>query len=192
MWYKKNILENCESAGVSGEAPAFFLGWEMAMKAKRKGAAAGGKRGVPAPKSGQWTKEKQEIFFRELAIVCNVAAALRAANLVRASRSVYDRRKRDPEFRTAWDEAICESYAMMELEMLERSRFGDNRPPPANEKERKLREVPNSTGLTLLKMHQGQVRGRAPSAQRPMRGAKLRDELEARLSEISRRLGGIG
>jgi hypothetical protein len=76
--------------------------------------------------------------------------------------------------------------------MLERSRFGDDRPPPASETEKKLREVPTSLGLQLLKMHQGQVRGRAPSAQRPMRGAKLRDELEARLSEISRRLGGIG
>ncbi len=46
--------------------------------------------------------------------------------------------------------------------------------------------------MSLLKMHQSRVKGRAPSAQRPMRGAKLRDELEARLAEISRRLGGIG
>jgi hypothetical protein len=76
--------------------------------------------------------------------------------------------------------------------MLERSRFGDNRPAPKTEAEKKLREVPTSLGLSLLKMHRGEVRGRAPSAQRPMRGAKLRDQLEARLSEISRRLGGIG
>lgn len=154
-------------------------------KTKRKtpGAKAKGKG---------WTKEKEEIFFRELAMVCNVTAALRAAGLMRASSSVYDRRKRDPEFRIAWEDAICESYALLELEMLERSRFGDNRPPPKTETEKKLREVPTSLGLQLLKMHKGQVRGRAPAAQRPMRGAKLRDELEARLSEISRRLGGVG
>ncbi len=160
-------------------------------KSKRKAAGAKRSAGV-ATGQGRWTKEKEEIFFRELAIVCNVAAALRAANMVRETRNIYDRRKRDPEFRTAWDEAVCEGYAMLELEMLERSRFGDDRPPPASETEKKLREVPTSLGLQLLKMHQGQVRGRAPSAQRPMRGAKLRDELEARLSEISRRLGGIG
>ena len=158
-------------------------------KRKAAGAAKGG-RGKA--KQGQWTKEKEETFFRELAMVCNVTAALSAAGMVRRGGSVYDRRKRDPEFRTAWDEAICESYAMLELEMLERGRFGDNRPPPKSEAEKKLREIPTGLGLSLLKMHAGRVRGRSPSAQRPMRGAKLRDELEARLSEISRRLGGIG
>ncbi len=161
--------------------------------AKSKTAKArSAKRGAAGKRQSLWTKEKEEIFFHELAMVCNIRAALEAAGLVRASRSVYDRRKRDPEFRAAWHEAICESYALLELEMLERSRFGDNRPAPKTEAEKKLREVPTSLGLSLLKMHRGEVRGRAPSAQRPMRGAKLRDQLEARLSEISRRLGGIG
>ncbi len=161
---------------------------------KAAGAASGGAAKRSGAKTAQklWTKEKEETFFHELAMVCNIRAALEAAGLVRASRSVYDRRKRDAEFQAAWHEAICESYALLELEMLERGRFGDNRPPPRTEAEKKLREVPTSLGLSLLKMHRGEVRGRAPSAQRPMRGAKLRDQLEARLSEISRRLGGIG
>lgn len=142
------------------------------------------------PKAGLWTREKESIFFRELATVCNVAAALRAAGLARAGSHVYERRKRDPEFRTSWDEAIAESYAMLELEMLERSRFGARRAAPKNEKEARLREIPTSLGLQLLKLHQGRMRSRAPFAQRPLRGAKLRDELEARLAEIARRLGG--
>lgn len=158
------------------------------MAKGRKPAAGKG----AAAKSGQWTKAKDEIFFRELAMVCNVTAALRAAGMLRQSSKVYDRRKRDPEFRASWDEAIGESYAMLELEMLERGRLGDTRPPPASKAEARLREIPTALGLQLLRLHRSQVKGRMPSAQRPMRGEKLRDELEKRLSEISRRLGGVG
>jgi len=149
----------------------------------RKGKA--GKKG----KQGQWTPEKEAIFFHELAMICNVAAALRKAGMVRFTSRVYERRKRDPEFRTAWNEAVAESYAMLELEMLARGRAGDKRPAPGNEAEKRLREISTSLGLQLLKLHQSQMRGRAPAAQRPMRGAKLRDQLEARLDEIARRLG---
>jgi len=145
-----------------------------------------------AAKAGTWTRAKEEIFFRELAMVCNVTSALRAAGMLRASRQVYDRRKRDPEFRASWDEAIGESYAMLEIEMLERARLGDNRPPPASAAEARNRELPTRLGLQLLRLHRSQVKGRVPSAQRPMRGEKLRDELEKRLSEINRRLGGAG
>ena len=141
---------------------------------------------------GPWTKEKEEIFFRELSMVCNVTAALRAARMVRASRKLYKRKTRDPEFRAAWEEAIGESYGMLELEMLERGRHGDDRPPPKTEAEKRLREIPTALALNLLRLHRSQVKGRMPSAQRPMRGQKLRDALEKRLSEIGRRLGGIG
>jgi hypothetical protein len=160
--------------------------------AKSRGMAKTARKGAAAT-TGQWTEAKEEIFFHELAMVCNVNAALRAAGMMRASRNVYDRRKRDPEFRVAWDEAITESYGMLELEMLERGRLGDSRPPPANKAEERLREIPSALGLNLLRLHRAHVKGAAPaSAQRPMRGAKLRDDLEKRLSEINRRLGGAG
>ena len=168
--------------GSAGEGPAP----EGKAGSPRRGAG----RQTAKRKAALWTREREAIFFRELATVCNVAAALRAAGLARATSQVYERRKRDPEFRTSWDDAIAESYAMLELEMLERSRFGDRRAAPKNEKEARLREIPTSLGLQLLKMHQGRMRSRAPFAQRPLRGAKLRDELEARLAEIARRLGG--
>lgn len=161
----------------------------MAAGASKK---AGSRKSAAAAKIGQWTAQKEETFFRELAMVCNVTSALRVAGMMRASRMVYDRRKRDPAFRAAWDEAIGESYAMLELEMLERGRLADNRPPPASKAETRLREIPTALGLQLLRMHRSQVKGKAPSVQRPMRGEKLRDELEKRLSEISRRLGGAG
>jgi hypothetical protein len=155
----------------------------MTMARKKKTAAA---------KATERQKAKEDIFFAELALVCNVSAALRAAGLSRQSRQIYERRKRDPEFRARWDEAIDESYAMLELEMLERGRHGENRPAPATEAERRLRELSDRLALQLLSRHKSQAKGRQPHAQRPLRGEKLRDALEKRLAEISRRLGGIG
>jgi hypothetical protein len=165
-----------------------------ARKNGAAGRAAGGAKGGAKAKAGDagWTPTKEDIFFRELAVVCNVTGALRACGMLRQRDSFYDRRKRDPEFAAAWDAALAESYALLELEMLQRARLGDDRPPPANASEARQREIPTRLGLQLLRLHQSKVKGKAPSAQRPMRGQKLRDELEKRLSEISRRLGGVG
>ncbi len=145
-----------------------------------------------APSAEERRKAKDEIFFRELAMVCNVRAALKAAGMARQSSQVYDRRKRDPEFRCKWDGAVDESYAMLELEMLERGRHGDNRPAPATEAEKRLRELSDRQAMQLLRQHKSQVKGLQPHAQRPLRGEKLRSTLEKKLAEISRRLGGIG
>ena len=152
--------------------------------AGKKGTGKSRKAAAP-----RWTAAAEEAFFAELAAVCNVAAAARAAGF-EDTRKVYGRRRGEPEFRRRWEEAIAESYAMLELEMLERGRLGADRPPPANAIEARQREIPSSLALQLLKMHQGRMRALAPGAMRPMRGEKLRDELAARLAEIARRLGG--
>lgn len=155
------------------------------MAAKKKG-SGGGK-----PAKGGWTKAKEEIFFRELATVCNVSAALKAAGLATGVSTLY-RRRRESNFRRQWDEAIAESYALLELEMLERARHGDDRPPPATPAEARQREIPTKIALQLLRQHQRNVKGRVASFQRPMRGHRLRDEIDERLAEINRRLGGAG
>jgi len=160
----------------------------MARGSKReKAGRGGGAKSGPGP----WTREKEEIFFAELAMVCSVAAALRKAALVRESNRVYERRRRDPEFRARWEEAVAESYAMLELEMLERARYGDDRPPPQTAAEARQREIPTKLAMQLLRQHD-RTRIRPASFQRPLRGHKLRDELEKRLAEINRRLGGAG
>ena len=154
------------------------------MERKKKSRA--GRRSAPAPR---WTAAAEEAFFGELAALCNVTAAVRAAGFG-DTRRAYDRRRTDSAFRRRWEEAIAESYAMLELEILERGRLGPDRPPPANAIEARQREIPTALALQLLKMHQGRMRARAPESMRPMRGEKLRDELAARLAEIARRLGG--
>ncbi len=156
----------------------------------------------PKPKPAgaiKWTKEKEADFFRELAMVCNVRSALRKAKLMGCSSLAYERRKTDARFRAAWDEAIDQSYAMLELEMLERVRFGDDRPPPETEAEKRLRAIPTALALQLLKLYENRVKARsaAPAARiatRPdrARGEALRRQLEQMLSDFNRRMGGNG
>lgn len=153
----------------------------------------------PARKShGGWTAGKEAIFFRELATVCNVSSALRACGMVRRSRDVYDRRRDDAPFRARWEAAIDEGYALLDLDMLERARFGNNRPPPQTEVEKRLREVPTALGLQLLKLyHARKAKAAAPSpraaaAAKRIDGAALRREFDALLSDFNRRMGGKG
>ena len=172
-------------AGEAGEAP------------KTKAAAVVRPRKA---KSKAWTKRQEETFFRELSTLCNVSSALRAAKLTGQSSTAYDRRRRDAAFRARWQETIEQSYALLELEMLERARFGQGRPAATSEVEKALREVPTSLGLQLLKMHQAGAKGRgtaapAAAAARRMsrqRAREIRAELEAKLSELNLAMGGEG
>jgi hypothetical protein len=160
--------------------------------------AAGRKPGERKAKAAAWPKEKEAIFFRELAIVCNVSAALKAAGLGRRSRDVYDRRS-NAAFRARWEEALSESRVLMSLELHERARFGSQRPEPANEIEAKLRAVPTALALQLLKLYEGRAARAAaageiaPAQPRdPERRRALRRELLERLAEFNRRMGGEG
>lgn len=176
--------------------------------ARRSGGGEGPAKPPPERRRGRraaaegaikWTKEKEAVFFRELAMVCNVRSALRKAKLMGCSSLAYERRKKDSRFRAAWDEAIDQSYAMLELEMLERVRFGDDRPPPATEAERRLRAIPTALALQLLKLYENRVKARGSAPVRraaprpaPARGDSLRRQLEQMLSDFNRRMGGNG
>ncbi len=168
-----------------------------------KGQFATGDGAGAAPKTkakktcGGWTAAKEADFFRELATVCNVSSALRACGMFRRSRDVYDRRRTDSGFRARWESAVDEGYALLDLEMLERARFGNNRPPPQSEAEKRLREVPTALGLQLLKLYHAR-KAKAPpapaaqAARRRIDGAALRREFDALLSDFNRRMGGNG
>jgi len=137
-----------------------------------------------------WSAAREDAFFRELSEVCNVNAAARAAGFP-DSRPAYNRKERGGAFRARWDGAVAEGYARLELEMLERARFGENRRADQGCSGEKQRAIPTSLALSLLKMHQARAKA-APSAvaptARPMRGQSIRDEMEKRFREISQRL----
>ena len=155
---------------------------------------------VAPPRAKRRKKDKYAIFFRELSMFCNVSSALRKAGLASQSSKIYERRLTDPGFRARWAAAIEQSVELLDLEILERGRFGDDRPPPKSEVERRLREVPTALALQLLKHHQGRakLRGAAPApvAAPPRmtrsRAREIRIELEAMLDDFNRRMGGEG
>lgn len=146
-------------------------------------------------------KEKLTIFFRELAMLCNGSEALRRSGLGGQSSMVYDLRRADAGFRARWEDAICESFAMLELEMLERSRFGEDRPAPKTDVEKRLRQVSTRQAMQLLKLYHDRVKARAavaasapPPARRidRRRARELRIRVEKMLSDFNRRMGGEG
>jgi hypothetical protein len=117
--------------------------------------------------------------------------------MFRRSSEVYDRRRDDFHFRTRWEAAVDDGYALLDLEMLERARFGNNRPPPATEVEKRLREVPTALGLQLLKLYHARKAKTPPpapasAAAKRIDGAALRREFDAMLSDFNRRMGGNG
>ena len=144
-------------------------------------------------------KDRLVIFFRELSILCNVSSALRKAGLASQSSRIYDRLGADPEFRARWHQAIAQSYVLLELEMIERHRFGDNRPSPKTKVEKRLREISSAQAMQLLRLHQSRAKGEtaAPPA-RPARrigrarAREIRVKLDRMLSEFNRRMGGEG
>ncbi|MFL6861469.1 MAG: hypothetical protein ACJ8DZ_00545 [Allosphingosinicella sp.] len=151
---------------------------------------------APAPGRALTRAQKETIFFNELATVCNVSSALRLSGLASDSRSVYERRRTEPEFRRRWDEAVAEGYALLELEMLERARFGDKRPKPQTRVEKRLREVATATAMQLLRYYHNRVKAApAPAPAAPpgrmtrAQGHAFRRELSALLSDYTRRMG---
>jgi hypothetical protein len=212
LWgYKLAIVEKCVQHPSATNRPGFpsrfFLASEdrmsrhalrgsdgrflVAARSAAPAAEQGGKRAVRS------RREKEEIFFRELSMVCNVSSALRRSGL---AGDVYKRRRNDPAFRRRWEEAIDESYALLELEMLERARFGESRPGPKSVAEKRLREVPTATAMQLLRFYQSRVKARIAAAPppKPVRrtaraeAVEFRRELNAALSELNRRMGGNG
>jgi hypothetical protein len=150
------------------------------------------------PKKANWPKRKEEVFFRELGILCNVSSALRAAGLAGRSGDVYEWAQTDPAFLAKWDQALAASYRFLALEMSERGRRGDDRPAPQTEVEKRLRSVPNSVGLAFLKLHYARANAAPSSApahyQRRRftreRSAQIRRELDEMLADLNRRMGG--
>lgn len=89
---------------------------------------AGAKTGTPrrvcktAKKkaSGSWPNT----FIAALAETSNVTASAKRANI--SLGHVYKLRRSQPDFRRRWQEALCEGYAHLEMEVLRRLRNGDN------------------------------------------------------------------
>ncbi|RPF71259.1 hypothetical protein [Aurantiacibacter spongiae] len=82
------------------------------------------------------------IFLETLAETSNVTRAAQACNAMPSY--AYRHRRQDPVFRRRWSEALLEGYEHLELETLERLRFGT---PPGD------RKFDIASALRLLAAH---------------------------------------
>lgn len=95
-------------------------------------------------------KDWGEAFLTSLASLGNVQAACAVAKVSR--RGVYDRRDRDEEFASRWDEAILIATASLEAEAVRRARDGTLRPVFHSGKQvGKIREYSDTLLIFLLK-----------------------------------------
>lgn len=105
---------------------------------------------APRPPSlPKWGKT----FLSELAVTSNVSAASRAAGIV--TGTAYDLRRVNPEFNRKWQEALCEGYDHLEMELLGRLRTGEVK--PASGAKRGVRSFDNATAFRLLAVHREAV-----------------------------------
>lgn len=77
------------------------------------------------PRSDGWTEERRALFLDVLRSTCNVREGLRVVGM--SDTSLYELRKRDPAFATAWQEALEHAYDRLEWMLLMRTTFGDER-----------------------------------------------------------------
>ncbi|MEP7221668.1 MAG: hypothetical protein ABI673_03260 [Novosphingobium sp.] len=97
------------------------------------------------PAFARWSKA----FLSELAATSNVTAAARKAGV--STTTAYDTRRTDAEFNRKWQQALCEGYDYLEIEMLQRLRTGEVKPPSGAK--RGTRSFDNATAFRLLSAH---------------------------------------
>lgn len=142
-----------------------------------------------------WTTD----FLAALALTPSVAAACREAGISR--QAAYERRKSDPEFARAWQDALDEGTDELVAEMYRRAVHGVERrvlhrgEPVTDEQGRPVVEVHYSDALAifLAKTHRPEVYGdrlRLDAEVKTRDGDGLRSELAAIVAALRQR-GGI-
>lgn len=143
----------------------------------------------------RWTTKKKAAFLDELAATCNVKESAAAIGVDPAS--VYQLRRRDPDFAASWAHALRQGYDMLETQLVGHALAGggsgagavlDNgdpgRPP-----------IDVELALKLLREHRDRAAGkRDPGGPRPL--VATRDQTNAaiikKLAAIEARIAREG
>lgn len=137
-------------------------------------------------REGEWSRRKQKAFLEHLSWSVNVSASARSVGM--GEPGVYRLRARSPEFRAAWEVALREGYARLEIVMLERAIMGTVKPQYyAGKLSGEMTEYSDRLGMTLLAAHRATVRGEDVERADP---TAVRERIAAKLDEMCRRLGG--
>jgi hypothetical protein len=97
------------------------------------------------PSYAVWSRK----FLSALAESSNVSAAARKAGV--CTSTVYETRRDRPEFFRKWQVALCEGYDNLEMDLLQRLRSGEIKPPAGAK--RSVRSFDNATAFRLLSAH---------------------------------------
>ena len=144
-----------------------------------------------APKAArplQWNEERRKALLDQLAMTSNVAASERAAGMMPGS--AYRERRKSPEFREAWGEALAEGYSRLEMEMLHRAIEGVAKRVTKTEAGSETVEYSDRIGMALLTAHRDAVTAARGGGSVSAETAKER--LARKISEMNRGLGGEG
>jgi hypothetical protein len=107
-------------------------------------------------------------FLEELAATSNVSAAARAAGI--HPSTAYEARRKRADFNRRWQEALCEGYDHLEMELLHRMRTGEIK--PAKDAKRGVRSFDNATAFRLLLAHRDSA-----ARQRAVRSNEDREQI---------------
>ena len=102
----------------------------------------------PAPRKPSFDKWSKA-FLAELAATSNVTASAKKAGV--CTSTAYDARRGNPEFNRKWQQALCDGYDFLELELLHRLRAGEFK--PVGTAKRGTRSFDNATAFRLLSAH---------------------------------------
>lgn len=137
----------------------------------------------PNAKRRSWTKAARSAFLAKLAETANVAASARAARM--PVSSIYALRRKSPDFRCEWSEALAEGYARLEAFLLEAALKKASGAVDQDELRRDAQK--HRLGLGLLAQHRPAVKGQTVPV-RPADPRALKTMLLARIGEMHDRI----
>lgn len=113
----------------------------------------------------RWTAKMRAAFLDHLAATCNVKAS--AGFIGVDPVSVYVLRRREPQFATAWSEALALGYEMLETQLVGHALAGDETDMLTNGAQTRMGPISVDLALRLLTFHRN-------AAGKPHRGGPPR------------------
>lgn len=140
--------------------------------------------------SRSWNKTKEANFLSALADSCNVCFAAKRAKV--STSAIYERRKANAAFRAAWQAALREGYAKLEIVLLERALVGTEKVIERRDGTiERMREYSNSLAVSLLRMHRDAAAEPLPEKSRDLSESdveEIRARIARKLDRLNRRL----
>ncbi|MEZ5708988.1 MAG: hypothetical protein R3E02_06325 [Blastomonas sp.] len=133
-----------------------------------------------------FTAERQGLFLDHLAMGSNVGKAAQIAGI--EPITAYRLKRECPVFRAAWREALWIGYEELEMQMLERARFGTVKTiARKGEQSFAQTEYDETNNNRLLASHKREV-AEVKSADPELDGLTARERLQERLAALRNRM----